>query len=109
MDGGFEVQVDEDGPISVIRVAGELDLATSPALQQACAAVAERKPETLRLDMSEVTFLDSSGISVLVQAHKQLDAQGGAFVLHGLRDQTRRVLDVAGLGEFFRLSDERSA
>lgn len=105
-DGGFEVAVDEDGPTTVITVAGELDLATSPTLQQACTAATERKPETLRIDMTGVTFLDSTGISVLVQTHKQLDAQGGTLVLYGLRDQTRRVLDVAGLAEFFRVADE---
>lgn len=108
MDGGFEVRIDEAGPETVVHVAGELDLATAPLLQEACATAAGRNPQTLRIDMSEVTFLDSTGISVLVQAHKQLDAQGGELVLHGLRDQTARVLGVAGLGEFFRRSDERS-
>lgn len=107
MDGGFEVGVEEDGTTTVIRVAGELDLATSPALREACDTAIERKSETVRLDLSGVSFLDSTGISVLVQTHKQLDAQGGALVLYGLRDQIRRVLDVAGLGAFFRVADER--
>jgi anti-sigma B factor antagonist len=109
MGTGFSVDASNDGPTTTIRVAGELDLATSPQLQAACATAIERRPTTLRIDMSEVTFLDSTGISVLVQAHKQLEAEGGTLVLYGLNDHARRVLDVAGLGAFFRVSDERSA
>jgi anti-anti-sigma factor len=109
MGPGFSVDTSVEGPATTIRVAGELDLATSPKLQQACAAAIEPGPATLRLDMSEVTFLDSTGISVLVQAHKQLDAQGGTLVLHGLSDHARRVLEVAGLGAFFRVSDESAS
>jgi anti-anti-sigma regulatory factor len=43
---------------------------------------------------------------VLVKAHQELERQGGSLVLHRLDDRTRRVLDVAGLSDFFERSDQ---
>jgi anti-anti-sigma factor len=104
--GGFAIEVSEQGPTTVVTLAGELDLASSPQLRSVCADVAQAKPDTVRLDMRGITFLDSSGIGVLVQAQKRLDSQGAVLVLHGVRGHPRRVLDVAGLGTFFTLSDQ---
>jgi anti-anti-sigma factor len=55
--------------------------------------------------MRGVSFLDSSGISVLVHAHKQLVSLGAGFRLLGVGDTARRVLEVAGLSGFFELAD----
>ena len=103
---GFAVDVSTEGDTVIIAVRGDVDLATAPALRAECEAAVERKPEVVRVDLSELTFLDSSGISVLVKTHQDLDAQGATLVLHRVDDRTRRVLDVAGLADFFERSDQ---
>jgi anti-sigma B factor antagonist len=101
--GDFGIDVDTAGEATVVVVTGELDLATAPKLRAALADLSG----AVRLDLGAVTFLDSSAISVLVEAHQRLAESGnGGLVLHSLAGQTRRVLEIAGLEDFFELSDE---
>jgi anti-sigma B factor antagonist len=102
----FDVEVTQEGPAALIAVSGEVDLSTSPKLRTACMDAAQAGATTVRIDLGNVTFLDSSGISVLVQAQKRLESEGSALVLHRVSGQTRRVLDIAGLNDFFAFSDE---
>jgi anti-sigma B factor antagonist len=101
----FDIAVSDRAGTTVISLVGELDLATAPSLKAVLAEVAQQHPGDVQVDMRGVTFLDSSGISVLVQAHKQLESRGSALRLHGVSESPRRVLEVAGLSQFFRLTD----
>jgi anti-sigma B factor antagonist len=105
-DGGFSIESSHEDGATVIVVHGDVDLATAPELRAACESAIAAAPDVVRLDLGELTFLDSSGISVLVKAHQELQRQGGSLVLHRLDDRTRRVLDVAGLSDFFERSDQ---
>jgi anti-sigma B factor antagonist len=68
----FGLSVDADARTATIAVRGDLDLASAPELSAACKKALEQSPEMLRIDLGDLTFLDSSGISVLVQAHRDL-------------------------------------
>jgi len=105
-DGGFAVDSTTEGDAVIITVRGDVDLATAPALQAECERAVDADTAIVRLDLSGLTFLDSSGISVLVKTHQDLEESGGTLVLHRLDDRTRRVLDVAGLADFFERSDQ---
>jgi anti-sigma B factor antagonist len=104
-DSGFDVVVDEHDT-SLVRASGEVDLATSPRLREVLDTVIGNGAPLVRLDMSAVTFLDSSGISVLVDAQQRLREASGRLVLHGVGDHIKRVLEISGLGSFFELSDQ---
>jgi len=105
----FDLSVTEEPDTVVITVSGELDLATAPQLREACAKAVLGTAGTVRIDVGALTFLDSSGISVLVEAHRDLDARNASLVLHRVGDRTQRVLDVAGLSDFFSHSDQPTA
>jgi anti-sigma B factor antagonist len=105
-DPGFDVEVTETGDAALVRVAGEVDLATSPRLRDALERTIAAGSSVVRLDMTGVTFLDSSGISVLVDTQQRLHAASARLVLHGVGAQTKRVLEISGLGSFFELSDQ---
>ncbi|GEK00351.1 STAS domain-containing protein [Streptomyces sp. ATE26] len=80
---------------TVITVAGELDLETCPVLAQA--AFAEPLGGmTLHLELSGVSFMDSSGLNLLLQLHQRLDGEGGRLLVSGLQDQPARVLHLTG-------------
>jgi anti-sigma B factor antagonist len=77
----------------VVRIAGELDLATAPtiwaALEEALAGGDE-----LVLDLSDVTFIDSSGLSVLVRAFQVLGSSG-TLTVRSPNPQARRLFELA--------------
>lgn len=88
------LSVDEVGTAVVVRLGGELDLYNAEQVRGALAEAAQRRPARLVVDMSQVEFMDSTALSVLVEARK---ATGGQFRLAGPREDTRRTLEVSGL------------
>lgn len=61
-------------------------------------------PRRLVLDLSGVTFMDSSGIAVLLRARRQMSALDGELTVLHVPAQPRRVLDVAGVGRIITLT-----
>src|SRR4051812_23091440 len=95
----LDLQV-EAGPTTVITLSGDLDPATAPLLQEAIdAAAADDSVERVVLDLSGLAFLDSSGLRVFVTAREALDARGARLALRHPTSNTRRLLDITGLGE----------
>ena len=95
----MDVDVERTTGGSVVRVRGEVDLATSPALADALAGIAAADGPVV-VDLTDVGFLDSSGLSVLLQARERL-AAGPGLRLVVTRPALTRVLAVTGLDEVF--------
>ena len=66
-------------------------------------AIGERVPRELTLDLSGVTFMDSSGIAVLLRAHRHMRQLGGSMRVTAIPVQPRRVLDAAGMGRIITM------
>ena len=87
-----------------IALSGEIDHhAARELMAQLDQAIAERLPAQLVLDLSGVTFMDSSGIAVLLRSRRQLEHTGGELRVTGIPAQARRVLDAAGIGRLISL------
>ncbi|WP_069767870.1 STAS domain-containing protein [Streptomyces sp. LUP30] len=80
---------------TVITVAGDMDLQTHPQLAQAASLVPEHCT-SLEMDLSGVSFMDSSGLNLLLLLRRRLQAQGGRLTLTGLRHQPRHLLALTG-------------
>jgi len=95
---------DEDGTW-ILAVAGEIDVATSPELRRELHQLADREPAGLVLDLRDVTFIDSSGLGVLVGALKRLreEDRDDILVLEGLQEPVRKVFDITGLTDLFTI------
>lgn len=76
-----------------IRLAGELDMSTAPELERALEAALEHGGPVV-VDLSELRFMDSTGINVFLRAALSLSGRG-CLILHGEQDRVRRVLDLA--------------
>ncbi len=88
-----------------ITVAGELDVVSAPALWEAVGpALATGRPRHLEIDVSGITFLDSSGIRALLHCHADADRMACRMTLTGPRPGIRRVLEITGLLEHFGLA-----
>lgn len=93
----------------VIRVSGEVDIQTSPILDDHLQRVLAEGHDSLVIDLSEVTFLDSTGLSVLINALKRCQGAGGRMRLESPRPHVRRVFEVTGLSDVFDVGDPEGA
>ena len=92
-----------DGAVT-IALSGEIDHHGARAMMlQLDEAIASRLPMRLTLDLSGVTFMDISGIAVLLRALRQMDQLGGSLRVTAIPVQARRVLDAAGVGRLINL------
>ena len=95
--GTFGTQASRSNGQAVVRVQGEVDLYTAPQLWETLDAAIAGTPHELVIDLSDVRFLDSSGLSVLLRAHKRLRPIDGTVVIRGAADQVFMTLDVTKL------------
>jgi anti-anti-sigma factor len=90
-----------------IRLDGDLDIATLPALRERLDEALELTPRRLVLDFAACGYLDAQAINVLLDAHKALWRTQGRLVLRACNPATLRLLALAGVLNVFEL--ERDA
>ncbi|HET6704853.1 STAS domain-containing protein [Amycolatopsis sp.] len=98
----FSVTTRTTGTGAVVTVAGELDVATTPRFRAGIDALALAPGQLLVVDLGEVTFCDSSGISALIAAHNVAETAGAGVALAAVPDRLARTFGLIGLGDFFR-------
>ena len=101
----FRLEVRNEGRSTVISVRGELDLASSPALQEELDRVAASDSQMLIIDLRELDFMDSTGLSVLVRAHQRIEEQGRQLAMVKGPQQVQRLLSLTGVAERLTLVD----
>jgi anti-sigma B factor antagonist len=100
----FNVETSGDEHVTVLTVTGELDLATSPALEAELER-ASTGPELVILDLRGVSFMDSTGLSLLVKAQRRAhEARRRLAVVKG-GAQVQRLLTLTGVAERLTLID----
>jgi anti-anti-sigma factor len=97
------------GNLTVITLSGKLNTEASQDLRDPLYAVCETCPGHVLIDMTDVTYVSSYLIGVLVGSHKLLKKSGGDLHLSGLSSQLRMVLEVSGLTEVLPNHETREA
>ena len=87
----------------VVHAFGEIDLQHSPGFHQALVGLCAEQPKRLIVHLSEVTFIDSSGVGSLVDIFRRMNGQGGELVLHSPSQRVRSVLEITRLNRFFTI------
>lgn len=96
---GFQVESDRIEGVSLLRLQGELDMATAVELRRAVADAISGAPLVVILDLSELTFIDSTGIGVLLgSSHKAREA-GCSFVVRSPSRSVRKALHLTGVDQ----------
>ena len=105
--------LDAPAPVNqpnIIALDGEIDLHESPNVREHLRPLIERKLPRIFVDLREVSYIDSSGLAVLIDAMQRIANYGGKFGLIGIRPSVRTVLEIARLDQVFRLyQDENEA
>ncbi len=92
-----DIQIQVIGATVMVRPAGELDLATAPALRTALEAAATPDVEHVVVILRDVSFVDSTGLGALVHGWRLASDNGAAFTLREPTAPVRRVLAITDL------------
>ena len=96
MHGDFSIDVVEEDGVVRLHCAGELDIAAAPLVEEALRAIVDRAPPALVLDWTGLTFMDSTGIRLLLET-LTLCRNADVDLTWDLSDVARRTLDLVGI------------
>jgi anti-sigma B factor antagonist len=103
----FSLTTHDDGPAPVLSVVGELDMEVSPQLRRRLVELTERHPETIIVDLSEVNFMDSSGLAVLSSIRMRIKPTGGRLVLVVAHPPVARLFQLSAMDKLFTIGPTR--
>ena len=91
----------------IAKIKGEIDHHTSNSLREILdQELLEKNIKNLILDFNEVTFMDSSGIGVIVGRYKKINALGGKMMIIRTSEQVDKILELSGIKKIFSCRKE---
>lgn len=94
MPENLDVSIVDTGDVHVVRLSGELDIASAAGLPE---RLIQTAGSTVVVDLADLTFMDSSGLSALIVARKQIAVSGDSLVLSRPQPRVLQLLEAAGL------------
>jgi len=93
--------------LTIFDITGDIDLATSPELRLALLReIRERRRPRVIVNLTQVRYMDSSGLASLIEALKASKDSGTRFALFGLSAHVREVIHLSKLTHFFEIHDD---
>lgn len=102
-------RISESGPWTILHVHGEIDMSTAPAVRREVVDLVGEGVRWLVLDLSDVGFVDSTGLGVLVGALKRVRAAGGDMTLVCGRESLLELFRMTRLTAVFEMFDDLAA
>lgn len=100
---------DTGDQIRVLALAGEIDLHFARVFRGLLQEKREKPAEALVLDLSEVTFIDSTGIAAIIEHLRRATQLGGRFVIGGMSQAVKEIFEVINLQKAMPVFDTRDA
>lgn len=101
----LDVSTDREPDATIVRLNGEVDLRTSPQLRSLFLTLLEEKPARIILDLSGVSYVDSSGVGTMVELKRRAMRTEASVVLVGLQTRVRSLFEITRLDKFFIIAD----
>lgn len=89
-------------PAKVLTLEGEIDFHLSAEVAASLRAIVANKPKRVVIDLAKVTYLDSSGLAVLVRGMQDTHEYGGEFSLAAMHENLRPIFEIACLDQVFQ-------
>ncbi|NIM94372.1 MAG: anti-sigma factor antagonist [Anaerolineales bacterium] len=105
----MEINIVQYRRVAVITVSGRIDTATSPDFEESVNGLINKGDNNLVMDFSEVEFLSSSGLRILVTTRKKVRERGGDVVLANPSQRVVDSLEIAGLDKLFKSYPDRES
>lgn len=94
---------------NIVALEGEIDLHESPQIREALAPLIACKTPRLLIDLSGVSYIDSSGLAVFIDAMQRMQSYGGKLVLFGIGETVRKIFQIARLDQVFDIFPDKDA
>ncbi|HTW50676.1 MAG TPA: STAS domain-containing protein [Stellaceae bacterium] len=105
----MDIAQERDGDVVVVRLSGRFDSSAAPSAEdQLTAAVAGEAPR-VAIDMSQLSYVSSAGLRVLLVAAKKVQQQHGKLALGGLADNVREVFAATGFDTIITIAADAAA
>src|SRR5207237_3650666 len=88
---------------NVLQLEGEIDLHVSPEVAESLRTMIEKKPRRVVVDLANVTYLDSSGLAVLIEGMQNVQEYGGNFALANVQESVQHIFEIARLDQVFQI------
>jgi len=95
----LEIEVQQTEGRTLVMVAGDLDASTASYLYDALSDLELAEARQVVIDLAKVTFMDSTGLSVLVTEHKRLEHVNGHLTIFSPPSSIRRLFEITGLAK----------
>lgn len=95
--------------IDIVELSGRLVMADAPEARQQLKTIIDAGQGKLILDLAGVSFMDSSGLSVLISAYKAVQAKGGDLVLLNLTPTVQSLIELTRLQQVFEIFTDKAA
>ena len=103
MDVDLSVSSSEQGAVTIVHVAGEIDVYTAPLLREVLDKQVAAGRTDLVVDLEKVTFMDSTGLGVLVGRLKLVRGQNGTLRIVSAQERILKVFKITGLDKVFHI------
>lgn len=99
----MEVKIQKEAVETVVKIEGRVDTVTAPELEMKVSPLFGEVGITLVFDCEGLEYVSSSGLRVILTAHKMVTAKGGKFILRNLNKEVRQVIDLTGFSRILTI------
>ena len=99
----MEVKILEQNDEKVVVIEGRVDTVTVPELEMKVSPIWSTPGVTLVFDCEKLEYLSSSGLRIILSAHKQVTSKGGKFIMRNLTREVRSVIDLTGFSRILTI------
>lgn len=107
MEMELEIDLTVENGIQYFKIAGEIDAYTVTLLKERLATVQDENGIQVELNLSDVSYMDSTGLGVFVGFYKRVTANEGHMKITGLNVRLKRLFEITGLDEIMDIEAEK--
>ncbi len=103
---GVEIVVEQEADVYIVSIEGRMDASTTPVVEKKLAGLLE-KANKIIIDFSEIIYLSSAGMRLLLSLTKKMDAKGGAIVFYGMVEDVFEIIKLAGFEKILKIAPSK--
>jgi anti-sigma B factor antagonist len=100
----YSIKTEQKNDVNIIYLSGDIDLSNSPVLRKKLNELLNHSSNIL-VDLSSVSYMDSSGLATLVEAMQKTARTNGKFKISGLKGEVKNIFEIARLNDVFSIYD----